>query len=189
MKRVAIALWCLATGGCFRSIGKTFGVDKSTCVEITHEFCKALVDNASEHIKFLETALEVGEAIQMFKDDVSCTPHKNPATRLHTKFNRTLSSARVTVERGFGIVKARYRILLKRQETTITNVSDVIISCFVLHNVCQRQNDQYEDHDGILQELIAKERAAKRKRTRNNTVCLREKNLRDTLMRYTNANY
>ena len=72
MKRVAIALWRLATGDCFRSIGKTFGVGKSTCVEITHEFCKALVDKASEYIKFHETALEVGEAIQMFKDEVSC---------------------------------------------------------------------------------------------------------------------
>ena len=279
MKRVAIALWRLATGDCFRSIGKTFGVGKSTCVEITHEFCKALVDKASEYIKFPETALEVGEAIQMFKDDVSCkipqafaavdgtlieigapdTPDKAdyfartkryavntqgiiganleyfhistgfpgschdarmwsetsmakklrdstvPRRNYFKRTSKTYHSWRwrlyplyipddtiqkpcykithqiqsyiiiVLLWRGFGIVKARYRILLKRQETTNTNVSAVIISCFVLHNFRQRQNDQYEDHDGILQELIAKERAAKRKRTRDNTVCLREK--------------
>ena len=70
------------------------------------------------------------------------------------------------MERGFGILKARCPILLKYQETTITNVSDVIIACLVLHHFSQCQNDHYSDRDGILQKLINNERATKGKRSR-----------------------
>ena len=38
-KRVAIALWRLATGNSYRSVSKTFAVGKSTAVSITNRFC------------------------------------------------------------------------------------------------------------------------------------------------------
>jgi hypothetical protein len=43
-KRVAIALWRLATGHDYRSIGQLFGVGRSMCCKITHDVCKAIVN-------------------------------------------------------------------------------------------------------------------------------------------------
>ena len=51
-------------------------------------------------------------------------------------FNRKLSSARVTVERAFGILRAHWRYLLKRLDNIIENLSAIIITCCVLHNIC-----------------------------------------------------
>ena len=41
-KLVAIALWRLAVGSSFHAIAAHFDVRKSTCVNITKEFCQAL---------------------------------------------------------------------------------------------------------------------------------------------------
>ena len=41
--RIAMALWRLATGMDYRSIGQLFGVGRSTCCKITHHVCDALV--------------------------------------------------------------------------------------------------------------------------------------------------
>ena len=43
-KRIAIALWRLATGIDYRSIGQLFGVGRSTCCKITHYVSGTLVD-------------------------------------------------------------------------------------------------------------------------------------------------
>ena len=67
LKRVAIELCRFATGDCFRSIGKLFCLEKSTCVEIARELFKALSDRADKYIRFPETVLGVGEAIQISK--------------------------------------------------------------------------------------------------------------------------
>ena len=71
-KRVAIGVWRVATGEAFRSIAKTFAVGKSTATQICHEFCETLTLLANEFIRFPHTAVEVGEAIANFKDDVNC---------------------------------------------------------------------------------------------------------------------
>ena len=71
-KRVAIGVWRLATGNPYRTIAIEFGVGKSTVIKITHDFCSALVEISDRYIKFPKNAVEVGEAIQSFKDDVNC---------------------------------------------------------------------------------------------------------------------
>lgn len=113
-------------------------------------------------------------------------PQSVALTRDEVKFNKKLSGARVLVERAFGILKARYRILLKRLDSQITNVSDVIIACVVLHNFCQSQNDQYMDYDKILDELMSKERRAKLHRRQNNAVVGNAVYIRNILKRFVN---
>ena len=62
----------------------------------------------------------------------------SPALSLQKKkFNKALSSARVFVERAFGVCKARWRCLLKQLDNRVRNVSNFIITCFTLHNFCQ----------------------------------------------------
>ena len=112
-------------------------------------------------------------------------PYRNGLTREERKFNRLLSSTRVTVERAIGI-KARFRILLKRLDSDIINVSDVIIACVVLHNFCLLNNDTYSDNDGVLDLLISNERETRNLRMRSRTRNADGINVREILKRYVN---
>ena len=71
-KRIAIALWRLATGDSHRSTGKTFGVAKSTTVSITYAFCEELSSHAAHFIKFPLSRKESAEAISKFREYCSC---------------------------------------------------------------------------------------------------------------------
>ena len=54
----------------------------------------------------------------------------------------------MVVENAFGRLKGRWRCLLKRIDSHVTNVPDIVASCVVLHNVCEI----YGDH--CLQESV-----------------------------------
>ncbi|XP_066911979.1 uncharacterized protein [Clytia hemisphaerica] len=68
-KRVGVALWRLSNGNSFRCIEKTFGVGKSTAVEISAEFCRELFRISHLFIKFPGSTEETAEAIVKFKND------------------------------------------------------------------------------------------------------------------------
>ena len=51
-KRVAVALWRLATGDTYRSTGLQFGIGRCTAMSITHDFCEAIAKRATEFITF-----------------------------------------------------------------------------------------------------------------------------------------
>ena len=65
-----------------------------------------------------------------------------------------LSSARVTAERAFSALKGRFRILMKRMDVDLDNVVKTIITCCVLHNVCQKRGDLYIDRDEVLENIL-----------------------------------
>ena len=65
----------------------------------------------------------------------------------------------MTVEKAFGILKACWRCLLKRLDNRIENGTAVGITCCVLHNICQKRKDEYIEKDGMLDEILRKERA------------------------------
>lgn len=67
----------------------------------------------------------------------------NPTQR---RFNKVLSSARATVERAFGVLKERCRILLKRMDNRFINLPEVILTCCILHNFCQESGEEFDDH-------------------------------------------
>ena len=68
--------------------------------------------------------------------------------RAEIKFNKELSSARVKVECAFGLIKSRWRILQKRFDSTIDFAVKNAIACAVLHNLCIRLGDNWEEEDG-----------------------------------------
>jgi hypothetical protein len=41
----------------------------------------------------------------------------------------------MSVERAFGILKGRWRILLKRIDVPLQNTADLVIACICLHNL------------------------------------------------------
>ena len=67
--------------------------------------------------------------------------------RSQRRFNKTLSSARSTVERAFAILKGRLRILLKRLDSRFHNVSEIILTCRILHNFCQEAGEEFNDDE------------------------------------------
>ena len=62
-KRVAVALWRLATGSSYRSISKVFGIGLTFVAKIVYEFCESIFQESRQFIKFPanghETALEI----------------------------------------------------------------------------------------------------------------------------------
>ena len=65
-KRVAVALWRLATGDTYRSTGLQFGIGRCTAMLITHDFSEAIAKRATEFIKFPATEQEVLQSIRLF---------------------------------------------------------------------------------------------------------------------------
>ena len=70
--QVAISVWRLATGECYRSISSHFSVGKSTAVKIVREFCECLVLLSDLFISFPHGDVEVGEAMEKFKRSYDC---------------------------------------------------------------------------------------------------------------------
>ena len=103
------------------------------------------------------------------------------------KFNRFLSSARVVVERAFGILKARWRCLLNCLDHNIENLSDVIISCCVLHNICQMKGDSCIDPDDVLEHTLQRERERKTQRREEREFHASANTLWDILTEYVHA--
>lgn len=98
-KRVAIALWRLATGNSYRTIGQTFGVGRATAMKIKDSFCFSLVSNANDYIKFPITEAETRKCIQGFEHistfpqvvgavDGTHIPIKAPQENPHAYYNR-----------------------------------------------------------------------------------------------------
>ena len=62
--------------------------------------------------------------------------HKDGLTKEEYNWNFVQSSTRMCVERAFGMLKGRWRILLKRIDVNLKNVPDLVSTCLVLHNMC-----------------------------------------------------
>ena len=52
---------------------------------------------------------------------------------------------RVVVERAFGMLKGRWKILAKKNEQHFKSVSQTITAACVLHNFCQMQGERYDE--------------------------------------------
>ena len=102
-------------------------------------------------------------------------------TDTQKKFTKSLPSARVIVERGFGLLQGRWCCLLKRLDNDIEYVTNVILSCFVLHNVTQIRGDKYIDYENLLDIIIREERKARLKRHRYPNGFQENAELRDVL--------
>ena len=61
------------------------------------------------------------------------------------RFNRVLSSARSTVGRAFGVLKGRWRILLKRLDNCFINIPETILTCCIWHNFCQESGEEFDE--------------------------------------------
>ena len=60
------------------------------------------------------------------------------------KFNKELSKARIVSEHAFGLLKGRWRALLKRLDEDHWRTPNTIIACCVLHNICIIRGDEFD---------------------------------------------
>ena len=65
---MAVALWRLATGNSYRTVGLTFGIGRCTAMNVKDEFCSALMERANDFIKFPKTETETRQSILEFQD-------------------------------------------------------------------------------------------------------------------------
>ena len=72
-------------------------------------------------------------------------PFFDTADRDKQMFHSRLSSTRIEVERAFGLLKGRFRILNKQQDTQVKNICNVVAACCILHNYCLLHDDDPED--------------------------------------------
>ena len=105
-------------------------------------------------------------------------------TQDQKKYNRKVSASRSTIERAFGLLKVRWRCLLKRMDDRLENVPKIIITCCVLHNICQKVGDHYIDRENILPIVLNQERRARVRRARQHFVCDDGNVLQDIMVNY-----
>ncbi|MCO5608366.1 hypothetical protein L7F22_062575 [Adiantum nelumboides] len=70
---------------------------------------------------------------------------KEGLTREKSHWNYIQSSSRMPVEEAFGLLKSRFRMLLKRCDMLLTNVPKMVATCLVLHNMCIIHGDAFDD--------------------------------------------
>lgn len=56
-------------------------------------------------------------------------------------FNYRLSRARMVIERAFGQLKSRWRVLYRKLESQPEAVKLATLACLILHNICIAAND------------------------------------------------
>jgi hypothetical protein len=69
---------------------------------------------------------------------------KDGLFRCRTNWNFIESSTRMCVERAFGILKGRWRIIMKRCDIPLRMVSDVVYTCIVLQNLYITMKDSFD---------------------------------------------
>lgn len=70
------------------------------------------------------------------------------------RFNKQLRGARLKVERMFGVLKGRFRCLLKHRTLHYNPVrsGEIIYCCAVLHNICRHFNVPLPENDPLIED-------------------------------------
>eukprot|EP00794_Sanderia_malayensis_P020755 gene20755-22781_t len=71
-------------------------------------------------------------------------PYRKSMPEHQNAFNLALSQARVSIERAFGVLKERWRVLLGKVCLEPSLTVDLVIACIVFHNICQERNEPDE---------------------------------------------
>ena len=74
-------------------------------------------------------------------------PDRSRLTSERRKFNTKLSTLRCVIERAFGMLKARWRIVLKKAEQKTNTLKKTVFAACVLHNICIAWGDPEDSSD------------------------------------------
>lgn len=77
------------------------------------------------------------------------TPYRGQLNEVQRNFNKEFCRARVKIENSFGILQNRFRQLIRLDMWSVSAMSNFIISCCVLHNICIEKGDVLIDREYI----------------------------------------
>ncbi|XP_038053730.1 protein ANTAGONIST OF LIKE HETEROCHROMATIN PROTEIN 1-like [Patiria miniata] len=66
-------------------------------------------------------------------------------TRDMKTFNYRLSRARMVTENTYGRLKGRWRILMKRNDTDLKNIPNLVMAVCTLHNLCETAGEGFDE--------------------------------------------
>jgi hypothetical protein len=69
---------------------------------------------------------------------------KDGLSRCHANWNFIQSSTRMCVERGFGILKGSWRIIMKRCDIPLRMVPNLVCTCIILYNLYITMKDSFD---------------------------------------------
>ena len=72
-------------------------------------------------------------------------PDRGRLTPEQRKFNKKFSALRCVVECAFGMLKSRWRIVMKKIEQKTSTLTKTVVASCVLHNICIERGDLYDD--------------------------------------------
>lgn len=67
-------------------------------------------------------------------------------SRMKCQWNCEQFNTRMPVKKAFGMLKSRFRILTKRMDMTLGNISKIVSTCLVLHNLCILHQDHFDEN-------------------------------------------
>ena len=114
--------------------------------------CGAVINGVPVPIMFIaDAAYTVSPfVLPAYKDGEAAS---NPKKAL---FNKKHCSTRNPIERAFGVLKNRWRCLLKKLELDLCNIHVITAACFALHNVCLDLNESEPDeNDPVFVQMYA----------------------------------
>ena len=88
-----------------------------------------------------------GSAYPLLKWLVKRYPNRGHLQPDEHEFNKKLSAARSVVQRAFGMLKGRWRLLLKKVEQQTRTLSKTVLAACILHNICIDHGDLYNCSD------------------------------------------
>lgn len=109
-----------------------------------HQYLQRRYENGNRNI-LLEDA---GYPLQPWLiTPITNAPINSPEGRFTARHNR----ARNVIERCFGVLKQRFRCLLKHRVLHYDHetASNIIYACVVLHNICIKNNVELDDDDEV----------------------------------------
>lgn len=105
------------------------------------------------------------------------------------RFNYCLSRSRMVVERAFGHLKGRWRVLLKTMEMHISRAPSIFLACAVLHNMCELNREDFIEQ--WVDEVRREEEGMRRQQPprpvledRQAGMAARPRDIRETLCQY-----
>lgn len=72
-------------------------------------------------------------------------PDRGRLTPEQRKFNKKFNALRCVVERAFGMLKSRWRKVMKKIDQKTSMLTKTVVASCVLHNICIERGDLYDD--------------------------------------------
>ncbi|XP_067208240.1 putative nuclease HARBI1 isoform X2 [Linepithema humile] len=132
-------------------------------------------DYLQDPVKFPDDSHLLGDAAYNIHEHLMVPFRDNGhLTNRQKNYNFCHSSARMAIERAFGMLKGRFRNLLTVLDMErVDLIPDFIMACCVLHNICSLKNDDFQITEQNVFEIVSESNEQLTNETCNNAAKLK----------------